>query len=60
MTALASWPIDVPALTASRSMSPVESGTSPRLSVIPSACVPLPVPGGPNRIRFIFCLSMRL
>ena len=53
MIALACCPISVPAFTAARSMSPVESWTSPCLAAIALACVPLPAPGGPSRIRFI-------
>ena len=43
-------------------MSPVESCTSPRLAASSCACVPLPAPGGPRRMRFICdrpCWKMR-
>ena len=57
MIALALRPISVPACTAARSMSPVDSWISPRLAAISLACVPLPAPGGPSRIRFIIAAS---
>ena len=57
MIALALRPISVPAFTAARSMSPVESWMSPCLAAISLACVPLPAPGGPSRIRFIIASS---
>ena len=43
----------VPAATAARSMSPVESWTIPRCSTSRLAWVPLPAPGGPRRMMFI-------
>ena len=52
MIALAWVPSAVPAFTAARSMSPVESWTMPKRSTSRCACVPLPAPGGPRRIRF--------
>ena len=50
-------PISVPAATAARSMSPVESWMSPCLVAISLACVPLPAPGGPSSIRFVIASS---
>src|SRR5215218_8219645 len=50
ITALAWRPTGVPALTAARSMSPVDSWTMPRLAIRRCACVPLPAPGGPRRM----------
>ena len=50
--ALARSPISVPALTASRSMSPVEIFGIPFSFANRSACVPLPAPGGPSIIKF--------
>ena len=44
-------PIGVPAATAARSMSPVESCTMPYFATSRLACVPLPAPGGPSRIN---------
>ena len=41
-----------PAATCARSMSPVEMCGSAKSSRRRSACVPLPAPGGPSRIRF--------
>jgi hypothetical protein len=49
---LARNPISVPALTDSRSMSPVEIFGMPRSFAKRSAWVPLPAPGGPSMIRF--------
>src|SRR5690606_20231132 len=46
-------PTGVCAATAARSMSPVDSWRMPCLSTSRPAWVPLPAPGGPNRIRFI-------
>ena len=57
MIALTRLPISVPALTAARSMSPVESWMSPCLAAISLACVPLPAPGGPSSIRFVIASS---
>src|ERR1044071_5930148 len=51
MIALARSPIAVPSWTASRRISPVEIFGIDRLRAICSACVPLPAPGGPNRMR---------
>src|SRR5689334_4888483 len=53
ITALALRPTGVPAATASRSMSPVDSWIIPRLACSRAACVPLPAPGGPRRMMFI-------
>lgn len=47
MYALASFPTSVPAVTAARSMSPVDKCTTPNLSRIFSHCVPLPLAGAP-------------
>src|ERR1044072_7002800 len=52
ITALAWSPTGVPALTAARSMSPVESWTMPRSASRRLAWVPFPAPGGPNRMIF--------
>src|SRR5262249_7595003 len=52
MIAFARKPISVPALTASRSMSPVEILGMPLAFASRSACVPLPAPGGPSITRF--------
>jgi hypothetical protein len=51
ITFLASMPSGVPALTAARSMSPVEIWGMPNFSQINLACVPFPAPGAPNRIN---------
>src|SRR3989344_9222346 len=53
ITALALSPIGVPALTAARSMSPVDSCFMPRSSTRRWAWVPLPAPGGPKRMIFM-------
>mmetsp|Transcript_14436 Transcript_14436/g.60227 ORF Transcript_14436/g.60227 Transcript_14436/m.60227 type:complete len:208 (+) Transcript_14436:237-860(+) len=50
ITAFAFRPTSVPAETAARSMSPVESCGTPSASTILGACDPLPAPGGPKRI----------
>ena len=50
ITLLACTPTSVPAATAARSMSPVESCGMESVSTILGACEPLPAPGGPNRI----------
>src|SRR3954469_14672042 len=50
ITVFAWRPTGVPAATASRSMSPVESWTMPRSAWSRAACVPLPAPGGPRRM----------
>jgi hypothetical protein len=44
-------PSGVPALTAARSMSPVEIWGIPNFSQINLACVPFPAPGAPNKIN---------
>ena len=44
-------PMGVPEARASRSISPVESCTMPRVSTRCLAWVPLPAPGGPSRMR---------
>ena len=51
MTFLAAMPSGVPALTAARSMSPVEICGMPNFSLMKVAWVPLPAPGGPRRIK---------
>src|SRR5215210_3043731 len=53
ITALARCPIGVPAATAARSMSPVESCGIPNRSTMRTAWVPFPAPGGPRRINLI-------
>ena len=54
ISSLARRPTGVPALTAARSMSPVESCTRPCVATSRCACVPLPAPGGPSRINLIY------
>src|SRR5436189_4354917 len=51
ITFFASRPSGVPALTAARSMSPVEICGMPYFSRMKLAWVPFPAPGGPKRIR---------
>jgi hypothetical protein len=53
ITFLASTPSGVPALTAARSMSPVEICGMPYFWQMKAAWVPLPAPGAPNRINRI-------
>ena len=53
MTALACRPSGVPALTAARSMSPVEICGMPYFWQMKAACVPLPAPGAPNKISLM-------
>jgi hypothetical protein len=53
MTALAWRPKGVPALTAARSMSPVEICGIAYLLQMKEACVPLPAPGAPKRISLM-------
>jgi hypothetical protein len=53
ITFLAARPSGVPALTAARSMSPVEICGMPYFWQMKPACVPLPAPGAPNRISLI-------
>src|SRR5262249_47935699 len=55
MMSLARSPTGVAALTAARSMSPVESWTIPCLSTSRCACVPFPAPGGPSRMSLMKC-----
>ena len=60
MTAFAFSPTGVPAFTAARSMSPVETWGIPRSSTSFAAWVPLPAPGGPSstsRVAVIFRAS---
>ena len=57
ITALACWPRGVPALTAARSMSPVEIWGMPYFWQMKAACVPLPAPGAPNKISFMEVLE---
>src|SRR5665213_6032 len=53
MTCFAARPSGVPALTAVRSMSPVEiCGMAKRLQMT-AACVPLPAPGAPNKMSLM-------
>ena len=54
ITDLAWTPISVPAATAARSMSPVESCGMPISATIFGACEPFPDPGGPKRIMMSF------
>src|SRR3977135_1746303 len=53
MIAFDFFPSSVPAAIAARSMSPVDNWGSRQSACRIFACVPLPAPGGPNRIRFI-------
>ena len=53
MTAWAFLPTSVWALTAARSMSPVESWGIPRRFSILGPWVPFPAPGGPKRICWL-------
>ena len=53
MKLLAFLPISVPSLTAARRMLPVLMEGMFSFAQMISACVPLPAPGAPNRIRFI-------
>ncbi len=53
ITFFAASPSGVPALTAARSMSPVEICGMPYASRMNAAWVPLPAPGGPSRISRI-------
>ena len=55
MNFFASRPSGVPALTAARSMSPVEICGMPNFCEMNAACVPLPAPGAPSRINRISC-----
>src|SRR5450631_3951564 len=52
MYSLAFLPSSVSSLTLARSMSPVEMNGSWKSDRRRSACVPLPAPGGPKRMRF--------
>ena len=49
ITFLAARPSGVPALTAARSMSPVEICGMPNFWQMKAACVPLPAPGAPKQ-----------
>ena len=53
IAALACFPTVVPAATAALNMSPVDNCGVPNFVSIFGACVPLPAPGGPNRIRIL-------
>jgi hypothetical protein len=53
MTFLAANPIGEPALTAARSMSPVEICGIANLSQMKVACVPLPAPGAPSNMSLM-------
>jgi hypothetical protein len=57
ITALACRPKGVPALTAARSMSPVEIWGMPYFWQMKVACVPLPAPGAPSRISLMEILE---
>jgi hypothetical protein len=50
---LAATPSGVPALTAARSMSPVDIWGIANFCVMNVACVPFPAPGPPSKIRRI-------
>ena len=52
MKPLAFMPSSVPSLTAARRMSPVATYGRRKSSCRRAACVPLPAPGGPKRMRF--------
>ena len=58
MTFFAATPSGVPALTAARSMSPVEICGMPNFWQMKVACVPLPAPGAPRRISLIAFLGI--
>src|SRR5258708_22090026 len=58
ITFFAAAPSGVPAFTAARSMSPVEICGMPNFSLMKVACVPLPAPGGPRRMRRMACFSL--
>ena len=53
-TALAFLPKSVPADTAARSMSPVAKWQTQYSSTTRGACVPLPHPGGPTRMAWVW------
>src|SRR5262245_54624898 len=57
MTFFAAMPSGVPAFTAARSISPVEICGMPNFSRMKFACVPLPAPGGPRRIKRMTAVS---
>src|SRR5260221_9526963 len=57
ITFFAARPSGVPALTAARSMSPVEICGMANFFASTAACVPLPAPGGPSRIRRMKAVS---
>src|SRR5450631_1794483 len=57
MTFFAAIPSGVPALTAERSISPVEICGMPYASLTKAAWVPLPAPGGPSNMSRIGCKS---
>src|SRR5260221_12903284 len=56
ISGLACMPSGVPSATALRSTSPVESWGILNRSISRLACVPLPAPGGPRKIRFTVSL----
>src|SRR5215211_2229395 len=58
MYCLACRPSSVSCLLCSRRRSPVPMYGSPKSSVRREACVPLPAPGGPSRIRFNSLMSI--
>ena len=53
MMDLACRPSGVPALTAARSMSPVEIWGMPNFWQMNAACVPFPAPGAPSKISLM-------
>ncbi len=57
ITFFAATPSGVPALTAARSMSPVEICGMPNFSRMNCAWVPFPAPGGPRSIRRMKAVS---
>ena len=59
ITALAARPSSVPAATASRRRSPVDTCGTPRRASRRCACVPLPEPGAPSRTSLIFRVTPR-
>src|ERR1700722_893026 len=58
MILFAAVPNGVPALTAARSMSPVEIFGMPNLAAMKAACVPLPAPGPPKSMSRMVSLCL--
>jgi hypothetical protein len=58
MIALASKPNGVPALTAARSMSPVEIWGMSYFLQMNAAWVPFPAPGAPSRISLMIAFEL--